>query len=84
VHVLEQDTLSIIRKLDGHTREIKWIEYCSALNMVITGSWKSPVRVWDAATGECVRMLKGHTYGASCAAVHGTTYVNLVSHGVRR
>ena len=78
VCVLEQDTLDIIRQLDGHTDEITCIEYCSALNRVITGSRDTTARVWDAATGECVHVLEGHKDYVLCAAVHGTTYVNVM------
>ncbi len=75
--MLEQDTLNIIRQLDGHTREIMCIEYCSALNVVITGSRDGTVRVWNAATGECVLVLDEHTDAVRCATVHGTTYVHV-------
>ncbi len=63
VCVLEQDTLDIIRLLDGHSYSITCIEYCSALNRVITAS-SDNTRVWNAATG-----------GVRRAIVNGTAYV---------
>jgi WD40 repeat protein len=77
VHLLEQDTLNIIRKLAGHTSRITCIEYCSALTVVITGSRDKTARVWNAA-GECLHVLQEHTNGVNCTAVHGTTYVHVM------
>ena len=62
--------------MNGHTDRITCIVYCPELSRVITGSSDETARVWDAATGECVHVLRGHTDGVKCAAVHGTTYAN--------
>jgi WD40 repeat protein len=76
LQLIEPDTALTIRQMNGHTREINCIVYCSELSMVITGSHDNTARVWNVATGECVHVLKGHTDYVMCAAVHGTTYVN--------
>jgi WD40 repeat protein len=36
---------------------------------VVSGSGDESLRVWDAATGTCKRVLEGHTEGVSCLAV---------------
>jgi WD40 repeat protein len=36
-----------------------------------TTSRDCTTRVWNVSTGECVRVLVGHTNGVLCAAVHG-------------
>ncbi|CAM6002329.1 unnamed protein product [Sphagnum balticum] len=75
VHVLEQDTLNIIRPLDNRSSDqIMCIEYCSALDMVITGSGDTTARMWNAATGKCERVFRGH-YGATgkCLVLQGHT-----------
>ncbi|CAM6003121.1 unnamed protein product [Sphagnum balticum] len=62
--------------MNGHTWNITCILYCPELSRVITTSgWDKTARVWDVATGKCVHVLRGHTYGVQCAAVHGTTLV---------
>jgi WD40 repeat protein len=75
LQLIEPETALTIRQMNGHTREINCIVYCSELSMVITGSHDNTARVWNVATGECVHVLKGHTGYVMCAAVQGTTYV---------
>lgn len=38
-------------------------------NYVVTGSMDKTVRVWDAQTGNCVRLLAGHSGNVTCVAV---------------
>ena len=37
--------------------------------LVLTGSYDKSARVWDAATGACLRVLKGHS-----DMIHGCTF----------
>ncbi len=78
LQLIEPDTAHIICQLNGHTSVINCIVCCAELSRVITGSHDKTARVWNVATGECVHVLKGHTWvdWVQCAAVHGTTYVN--------
>lgn len=38
-------------------------------NYVVTGSMDKTVRVWDVQTGNCVRLLAGHSGNVTCVAV---------------
>ncbi len=76
LQLIDPDTAHTMRQMNGHPDEISCIVYCSELSRVITGSRDKTVRVWNVAAGECVHVLRGHTNWVTCAAVHGTTYVN--------
>lgn len=77
LHLLDACTAQITRQMNGHTNRIPilCIVYCVELNTVITGSEDSTARVWNVATGKCLHVLKGHSGGVGCAAVHGTMQV---------
>ncbi len=76
LQLIDPDIGHTTRQMNKHTNKINCIVHCPELSMVITGSDDYTARVWNVATGECVRVLEGHTGGVECAAVHGTTYVN--------
>jgi WD40 repeat protein len=76
LQLIDPDTAQTIRHMNGHTGKIYCIVYCPELSMAITGSHDFTARVWNVATGECVHVLEGHDLYVTCAAVHGTTYVN--------
>jgi len=71
LYMFDMDTAQRIWKLNGHTDRIYCIVYCTELDMIISGSYDKTARVWNAQTGECVHVLKGHTDDVTCAAVHG-------------
>ncbi len=76
VDVLDPRTAKSLRQLYGHTDRIQCIVYCATLDVMITGSNDKTARVWNSATGDCVRVLKGHISSVSSAAVHDTMYVS--------
>ncbi len=76
LQLIEQDTANTMRQMNGHTNKINFIVSCPELSMMITGSADKTARAWNVETGECVHVLKGHTSYVTCAAVHGTTFVN--------
>ncbi len=39
-------------------------------NVVITGTDNGIVWVWDAVTGQCIRVLRGHTGAVKCFSLH--------------
>jgi WD40 repeat protein len=61
------------RTMIGHKREITCL--CAAnVNeecLVISGSLDGTVRLWSAASGQCVQQLIEHTACVKCVAVHG-------------
>lgn len=59
------------RSLSGHTDAITCLQIDETLSnpsypVLMTGSWDRTVRIWNAETGQCVNVLKGHTRGVRC------------------
>lgn len=48
-----------VRSLRGHTASVRSL--CGHGRTVISGSYDMNVRVWDLMTGQCTKVLKGHT-----------------------
>ena len=40
-------------KVGTHEDSIKCVEYCPDVNVVVTGSWDSNVKLWDPRTPNC-------------------------------
>lgn len=54
------------RVLAGHTDAITCLQIDETMSnpsypVLMTGSWDRTVRVWNADTGECINVLRGHT-----------------------
>ncbi|KAJ1988403.1 hypothetical protein H4R33_002444 [Dimargaris cristalligena] len=41
----------------------------STVDLLISGSWDKTIKLWDMATGECVRTLAGHSDFIKCLAL---------------
>lgn len=54
--------------LKGHEEAISCVTVLPD-GRVISGSYDNTLRVWDAASGRCLRTLEGHTGGVICMAV---------------
>ncbi|KAJ3402300.1 hypothetical protein HDV05_008600, partial [Chytridiales sp. JEL 0842] len=50
-----------IRELKGHTDGVMCLQFDDCNGTLVTGSYDSTVRVWDVETGECLKVLTGHT-----------------------
>ena len=53
-------TVSRLHTLQGHSRRVYGIAFSPDGQHLITGSEDQTVRLWDIATGECLRVLSGH------------------------
>ena len=49
-----------MRVLEGHSG-LDAVALSDDASMIISGSGDKTVRIWNAATGECVRVLEGHS-----------------------
>lgn len=59
------------RVLSGHSDAITCLQIDETLSnppypVLMTGSWDRTVRIWNAETGQCVSILRGHTRGVRC------------------
>ncbi|KAG0015270.1 hypothetical protein BGZ80_009949 [Entomortierella chlamydospora] len=44
----------------GHSNRVTSAMYSPHGGQIVTGSWDKTVRLWDAKTGQCIRILQGH------------------------
>jgi WD40 repeat protein len=54
--------------LRGHTAAIYSVTFSPDGRRIVSASRDKTVRIWDAATGECIRTLEGHTEGVYSAS----------------
>ncbi len=50
-----------IHGVGGHTSNVESVCFSPNGKLLATGSWDNTARLWDVATGRCVRVLEGHT-----------------------
>ena len=57
--------------LQGHTDAVTCLQIDDSLHdvpypVLMTGSWDRTIRIWNADTGACISVLKGHARGVRC------------------
>ncbi|KAJ3332598.1 hypothetical protein HDU76_013702 [Blyttiomyces sp. JEL0837] len=50
-----------IKEIKGHTDGIMCLYFDDSLSLLATGSYDHSIRIWNVDTGECVKVLTGHT-----------------------
>ncbi len=63
--------------LKGHTESVNSVCFSADGKRIVTGSWDSMAKVWDAQTGQETLTLKGHTGGVTsvCFSADGKRIV---------
>jgi len=54
--------------LEGHLDHVSCVAFSSDGLRIASASYDRTVRIWDAASGECIRVLKGHGDDVLCVA----------------
>eukprot|EP00182_Erythrolobus_australicus_P001950 CAMPEP_0185833472 /NCGR_PEP_ID=MMETSP1353-20130828/2962_1 /TAXON_ID=1077150 /ORGANISM="Erythrolobus australicus, Strain CCMP3124" /LENGTH=51 /DNA_ID=CAMNT_0028531767 /DNA_START=37 /DNA_END=189 /DNA_ORIENTATION=+ len=49
------DEVREVRRLNGHSDEVWSVAFSTDGKWLATGSWDYTVKLWNVATGECVR-----------------------------
>lgn len=58
--------------IQGHAASIRCIYMNEIENYVLTGSYDTSIRCWNATTGRCMKIFQGHQSTVTCLAVCDT------------
>ena len=61
VELRDSKTLSLIRKIEGHSDWLTSVEYRRDGEQIMTGSLDKSVRIWNSSDGTSLAILDGHT-----------------------
>jgi WD40 repeat protein len=50
-----------IREFKGHSSSLCCLQINEKLGRLVTGSHDKTIRIWDIESGECIKVLEGHT-----------------------
>jgi WD40 repeat protein len=55
--------------LQGHSSRVHIVAATPDRQQIISGSWDNTLRIWDLATGQCLRVLEGHKQNIHSLAI---------------
>lgn len=75
-----------IRSFNGHTNSVNEVCFSPDGKRLASASWDRTVRIWDVATGKCIKLVKGHLTNVNAVAFSpdGNTIVSASDDGVVR
>ena len=68
IKIWDFETNKCIRRLEGHTEEVKCLGVLSN-GQIISGSFDKSIKIWDPIDGTCIKTLLGHKNGVMCLKV---------------
>jgi telomerase protein component 1 len=57
-----------LRRMEGHTRAINWVDYSGDGTMIVSCSDEGMIFLWNAETGDVVRKIEAHRHPINCVA----------------
>lgn len=77
---------NFIRAFGGHTNTINEVCFSPDGKRIASASWDRTVRIWDVATGKCIKTLKGHLANVNSVSFgpDGNTIVSAADDGLVR
>lgn len=60
LRLLDLAQKTLVRKLEGHTKEVNSIAFFDRGNKVLSGSSDGLIKTWDIETGKCLTTMEGH------------------------
>jgi hypothetical protein len=61
VQLIDTSSWQVIRTFEGHTSAVNSVAFSPDGKLLASGSWDMTIKLWEVATGQEVRTLKGHT-----------------------
>lgn len=58
--IFDTEKWSSVKMFEGHTEDVKSINYSPHGDYLVSGSVDNTVKIWDISSGECRKTLEGH------------------------
>src|SRR5436305_2023076 len=58
IRMWDVEACACVRVFEGHTKTIRSIEWSADQNQVLSASYDATARIWDAQTGQCLKVLE--------------------------
>ncbi len=55
--------------LEGHLDSVNTVTITPDSTKIVSGSWDYTIKIWNLATGECLRTLEGHLDSVNSVAI---------------
>nr|MCU0481746.1 hypothetical protein [Anaerolineae bacterium] len=70
IFILDMETQTVIKQLDGQSGFIRSLRYSPDARLIASGSSNGVIRVWDVQSGNIIHTLRGHNSRVDDLAYH--------------